>query len=100
MPHLPPRFLKLSRPLVFLAVAGLVSCSQRADPLGPLLQPGGGLLSIQTEKRTYPQAEASVASGIGIRASLINLTDRTFHATLGDAFNPAPEQPVLNVAEG
>lgn len=83
-----------------LAVSGLVACTSPVKPLIPVPQRvGDGFLTIQTEKSGYTWAEVSLR-GAGIRATLVNHTDRSFYARLGDGFNAALEQERLHIAEG
>jgi hypothetical protein len=83
-----------------LAVSGLVACSSPVKPLSSVPERAGdGFLTIRTERSEYTWAEVSL-TGAGIRATLVNHTDRSFYAKLGDAFNAAPEQERLHIAEG
>ena len=96
----------LQRPAVLigaiLLVAGLVSCSRATDPVAPmkaaLQETGDGFLTIRTESVEYPMP--TDPNGGEFTATVVNATDRLFHARLGDAFNAAVEQSNLYAADG
>jgi hypothetical protein len=85
---------------VVLAVSGLTACSSPVKPLsGVPLRVGDGFLTIRTEQSEYTWAEVS-PQGAGVRATLVNHTDRAFYARLGDAMGAPSEQEMLYIAEG
>jgi len=88
---------RMPRMLVGLVFVGLISCSPLSNPVAPqpaLREAGDGFLTIQTEKAVYGSSEQLV------RATLVNGSDRQFHAFLGDAMIDAQEQFSLMATAG
>ncbi len=63
-------------------------------------QNAGGNLEIATERRQYSWHADDLGSSRLVRATLVNKSDQTFYARLGDAMIGSIDQDVLHVAHG
>ena len=81
------------------AASALLACAGSAAEL-QVGQLAASRPTITAEKSVYTRAEVEIATGTGIRATLVGSPERPYYARLGDAFNSAIEQNPLYVAEG
>ncbi len=98
--------MKAARVLSVVAALFLWHCAHSTAPsdkgiarLAPQIN-GSGALQIKTEREDYSWRAEDLGSNRLIAATLVNNSDQTFYAILGDAFIANLEQEVLHVAEG
>lgn len=82
---------KWGLPLVLLA-----ACAESTIATQRLIQ--ANALEIVPARQVWTWDEVG-PSGSGLRATVRNVSDRTLHSALGDAFNSAPEHAELYLAQ-
>jgi hypothetical protein len=86
------------RPLILATIlsAGLAGCSSTAATDAAFDNQATATVRVTVEKTSYTRDELTA----GVRGKIINDSDRTVYARLGDAFNSAVEQDPVYIATG
>lgn len=98
--------MKLARILLIACAFFVLRCAQSTSPsakdearIAPQ-EIGAGALDIKTERTEYSWRAEDLGSSRLVSATLVNQTNQTYYANLGDALLASIEQVDLHVAHG